>query len=895
LSDLNSVPDQRTRRLYEDIQSGQLVEETTPLQWSAAPQPASQPRRLHNLPHRLSTFIGREKEIDLVLDILHSTRLLTITGPGGVGKTSLAVQAAVYLSAAIRTGAAFPDGIWLVELSTLDDPAMVAQACVQTLEVFVEAGQSATAALTQFLERKHLLLLLDNCEHLVDSCARLSDALLKSCPALSVLATSREPLRLPGEKIFALPPLPVPAPASSTSLDALSRIDSLRLFVERARLVSPTFTLRAENAAALALICRRLDGIPLALELAAARTRLLSVKEIAARLDDAFQVLAEGSRAALPRHQTLRVSMEWSFRLLSPDEQVFFANLAVFAGSWSLEAAEEVCSDLGSMRDPASLAEGSVRAAPASGGALGLLSRLVEKSLVNVMDGAAEVDGSVERRFTLLETIRQYAREQLFALEKPVRTGYSPVRDRHLAYFARLTARAADQWRGPEAAEWMDRLEKELANLYAALEWSLESADGRAIELGMQMVADLLEFWYHRTNSQDSLLWSDRLLAAEAGGRGGVPLTVENFPPNRLLQRARALRFLSHISWRGHYQQEDYLDHLFESETLLRALGSAARLELGITLWLRWSDLGRKADGLEQEFFEIFREEHARIPLADYHRSTAFRYLDQGEHALEIETLDHSLATYRKLGDWARIGDACIALARALLFQGEYQRARLLVQESITIARRLRTRSPEAWNWLILLEIARAEGSYSEGNSYAETALAISRYHNDTGRILLGLWMQGENLWSMGDLGRAKRCADETLEMCQENSFFREIGHYLLGRVALTAGRLADAEAHLGEAIQWMHGLTSQGQKANHLMGWVVLFARQEKFLLAARIAGAIDPLVQSWYKELSPFERSEYESALEIVRSSLPRGDFAAAWAEGKEMTLDQAQRLAG
>jgi predicted ATPase/DNA-binding SARP family transcriptional activator len=872
LSELNSVPDQRARRLVEDIQSGLLLEEPVSPDW-ATPLPAP-PRKLHNLPRRLSTFIGREKEIDIVLEMLRQSRLMTITGTGGVGKTSLAVQAAVYLSADTREDAPFPDGIWLVELAALDDPLLVPQICAQTLEVFARTGQSVLETLAQNLEHKHLLLILDNCEHLVDACARLASDLLKRCPALTVMATSREPLRLPGEKIYSLPPLPIPTIRPAPSLENLSQVDSLRLFIERAGLVSPGFTLTEENATALVLICRRVDGIPLALELAAARTRLLDVEQITARLDDAFQLLAGGSRTALPRHQTLRISMEWSCQLLSSHEKAFFANLAVFAGSWTLEAAEEVCAVQG------------------SASVLDLLAQLVDKSLVSIVEGSAVDGGPFERRYTLLETIRQYARE-LLVMEKPAETGINPIRDRHLAYYARLTGKAAVHWRGPEAVKWMDILEKDLPNLYAALEWSLESMDGQSIELGLQMVADLLELWSLRSNHHDSLLWSERLLAAEEGRREGIPLQGGGFSPNRLLQRARALRFLFHGSWVEFYQHADRLNNLAESESLLRALGCDARLELGITLRMRWQVQGSKEGELKQEFLEIFREENAQIQLADTSYKMGSIYQDQGDYDRGIEYLDQSLTVYRQLGDWARISEVSVGLARAYLYQGRYQHARLLVLEAIEIARRLRSRSPEAFYWLILLEIARAEGSYREGNSYAEMALAIAREDNEINNILSGLWMLAENAWSMGDLHLAKRCADEILGLCQESNFYREIGHYLYGRIALTEDRLEEAEAQLFEALELMDAQFWPGQMANHFMGWVILFCKQGRYPTAVRIAGAIDTMVLTWYKELSPFERFEYESTVAAMRSSYPESEFTDAWAEGKKMTLDQTQAL--
>jgi predicted ATPase/class 3 adenylate cyclase len=339
----------------------------------------------NNLPVQATSFIGRERDIAEIQRLLSSARLLTLNGAGGVGKTRLALQAAADL---LET---YGDGVWLVELAPLADPDLVPQTVAFALGVREEPGRPFTQTLADYLRNKKLLLLLDNCEHLVDACARLADTLLRSCPDLQILATSREALGVPGERTYRLPSLGLPDPARLPPMDVLAQFESVRLFRERAQLHQPAFAVTAANAPALAQVCHRLDGIPLAIELAAARVRSLPVEQIAARLDDRFRLLTGGSRTALPRQQTLRALMDWSYGLLTDGEKTLLRRVSVFSGGWTLEAAETVCAGDG-------VDDWEI---------LDLLTRLVDKSLIVY----EERDG--EARYRLLETVRQYAQERL--------------------------------------------------------------------------------------------------------------------------------------------------------------------------------------------------------------------------------------------------------------------------------------------------------------------------------------------------------------------------------------------------------------------------------------------------------------------------------------------------
>jgi predicted ATPase/class 3 adenylate cyclase len=409
----------------------------------------------HNLPVQLTTLIGREAEIEALRQRLHEpqTRLVTLTGPAGVGKTRLALQVATGLLDA------FPDGLRLVEFGSLLDPARVPQAVAEPLGAREEPGRALPATLAAVLRPKRVLLVLDNCEHLIEACAALAARLLRACPHLRILATSREPLGITGELTWRVPPLGLPDVVPDLpdldadqphAVECLARAEAVQLFVERARLAQPGFALTSENAQAVAHICARLDGLPLAIELAAARVRALSPEQIAARLHDRFRLLTGAGRTGTERHQTLRAALDWSHHLLSEQERALFRRLTVFTGGRSLAAAEAVCA--GNGIEPREV--------------LDLLTQLVDKSLLYT-DGQ---DGEV--RYWMLETIWQYGRERLREAGEA-----DALRARHAAYYAALAEGVGPKLQGPEPARWLDLLKQEQENLRAALAWCQASAD----------------------------------------------------------------------------------------------------------------------------------------------------------------------------------------------------------------------------------------------------------------------------------------------------------------------------------------------------------------------------------------------------------------------------------
>lgn len=427
--------------LKDVLQRQRLFQLTAPDLPSNFPPLKTQKIINHNLPVKLTTFIGRERDLKETGSKLEEARLLTLIGPGGTGKTRLSIQLGG------EVAAQFPDGVWIIELARISDPDLIPQAIASVFGLRESPDRPLEELISDYLRAKKLLIILDNCEHLIEACAILAETLLQNCLQLKILASSREALGISGEVTYRVPSLSLPAP-TNVGHQAILDCESVRLFVERAAAANPSFGLTDTNAAFVAQICRRLDGIPLALELAAARVRVLSVEQIAERLDDRFRLLTGGSRTALPRQQTLQAMIDWSYDLLTEPERAVFRRLAVFVGGWTLEAAERVCAGNG-------VDEYEV---------LDLLTQLVNKSLVI----AEERNGAV--RYRRLETIRQYSRQKLLESDEALQ-----VRNQHLDTFMQLSSWAHENWFGPRQQEVERRLRSEHDNYRAALAWAMES------------------------------------------------------------------------------------------------------------------------------------------------------------------------------------------------------------------------------------------------------------------------------------------------------------------------------------------------------------------------------------------------------------------------------------
>ncbi|MEO8133346.1 MAG: tetratricopeptide repeat protein [Betaproteobacteria bacterium] len=639
----------------------------------------------NNLPQQLTSFIGREKEIEEVKHLLSRSRLLTLTGSGGCGKTRLAMQVAA------DQLEGYPDGVWLAELAALADPGLVPQAVATVLGLKEERGKSLAQTLSEHLASRHLLLVLDNAEHLLAATAQLADAVLRQCPQVVLLVSSREGLGMAGELTYRVPSLPMPDPVQDATPERVSRYESVRLFVERAQFHVPQFTITEQNASALASVCYRLDGIPLALELAAARVRSLSVEEVNQRLDQRFRLLTGGSRTALPRQQTLRSLIDWSYDLLNPTEQELLRRLAVFSGGITLDAAEHVCSGEGV--DALSM--------------LDLLTSLADKSLL-----LPEVRIHATR-YRMLETVRQYARDRLLDSGEVGRW-----RDRHLAYFLGMAEEAERKLTGADQKAWFDRLETEHDNLRSALTWS-SAAGGDAMD-GLRLAGALFQFWYVRGYFGEGRGVLSGVLAAATGDQGLAP-------------RAKALHAAGALAW----QQGDYVAAqalLDESLAIRRALGDRKGIATSL------NNLGAlaydqtdypTARARYEESLAIRRTLDDRWGIAVSLNNLGNVASEQDDSAAAVASYEASLAMFRELGDRRGVAYALNNLGLLASDRSDYAAARALHEESLAIRRELGDQWGIASSLNNLGDVVAAQGDFPAARALDQQSLAVQRALGD--------------------------------------------------------------------------------------------------------------------------------------------------------------------
>lgn len=636
--------------------------------------------RSTNLPLQLTSFVGREIQMREVRELLTATRLLTLTGSGGCGKTRLALEVGARLSED------YPDGVFWVELGALNDPALVTQTTLSTLSIREEEGREPFEELSNFLFEKKLLLILDNCEHLLEACAELTERLLRARPDLRVLTTSRQSLNVSGETSYRVPSLAAPDPRGDPVPEQLMGYESVRLFVDRVAHADPAFSLSPDNAEAVARICHRLDGIPLAIELAAARIRAHSPETIADKLDDRFSFLTAGSRTALPRQQTLRALVDWSHDLLTDEERTLFRRLSVFAGGFTLEAVEQVC------------AAGALKYSSF----LDLISELVNKSIVVYEDRRARA------RYSMLETIRKYAAERLSESGESETTG-----DSHLQWFLSLAEQAEPE---VTTSEWLDAMEDEHDNLRDALEYAIRR---ELSDMALRLTGALARLWTTRGHLSEGRRWLDEALAS------GSKLFPE--VKAKALNAAGALAWMQgdHEAARSNYQ---------EALSLRRGLGdrpgiAATLANLGIVAYSK-GEYGTARERYE-ESLKIWRETGDRPGLARSLDNLGNLAQEEGDYELAQKLYMESLEISRQLKDKWLVARSLNNLGEVALLQGDFPAARMRFQEDLEVSRELGDR------WVIgralnnCAEIDRLEGDLPSSRSLFEQSLDLARELGD--------------------------------------------------------------------------------------------------------------------------------------------------------------------
>jgi predicted ATPase/DNA-binding SARP family transcriptional activator/DNA-binding CsgD family transcriptional regulator len=763
---LDTEPAASSRAFREEIAADRFPPWETPSLGSAPKKPPEAAK--HNLPAAKTSFVGREREIVESKRELAMTRLSTLTGMGGSGKTRLALEVARDLVGA------YPDGVWLVELAPLSEERLVPQAVARTMRVREQPGRPLIDTLTEALHKKTTLLVLDNCEHLADSVAHLADKLLSSCSNLRVLTTSRETLEVEGELVRRVPPLSVPDTDRLPAPGELMGYDAVRLFVERTRLRLSAFEITPHNATAVAEVCRKLEGIPLAIELAAARMDVLTAEQIAQRLDRALGLLT-GGQTDDRRHRTLRATLDWSFELLSEPERKLFCRLSVFTGGWTLEGAEAVGAGGG-------IEEGDV---------VELFLMLVDKSLVV---SEAEEGGF---RYGMLEPLRQYARERLEKSGEDQAT-----RRAHTEYFLALAEEAEPRlWESGDKA-WFGRLEREHDNIRAALSWTLEH---REAELALRLSGALRWFWRARGYHGEGRRWLERALSEEG----------------RTSAEARA-KALDGVGWLASEQRDiDRVQAAAEEGLELSeeaGIGGVILADfknlLGEAAWLR-GDYERAAE-LFEESLGLHREARNNRGVAWSVCSLAVVSGERGDYERAKELYEEGIALSRKMGGALPLGDLLISAGYVYLLEGDHERATALNEEAA--------------------ELYRKRGSRG-GLRYALDNLGWAALVRE-------------------DHERARVFHEESLVLC------KEIGDKFIGSASLEG--LACSAASRGEAQR------------------------------AARLFGVAQALREAVGYQQMPRERALGEPYLDAARSRLSEAEWEVAFAEGRNMGLDEAVEYA-
>ncbi len=780
--------------------------------------------RPHNLPAQLTPLIGREQEIQAACSLLRrpEVRLVTLTGTGGVGKTRLGLQVATDLLDD------FADGVCFVPLASISDADLVIATIAQALGV-KEAGERPVADLLQASVRdKRLLLLLDNFEQVLAAAPQLSD-LLANCPQLKILVTSRAILHIHGEHEFPVPPLALPDLTQLPKSEALAQYAAVALFLQCAQAARPDIQLTPANARAIAEICVRLDGLPLAIELAAARVKLLPPQTLLTRLGQRLQVLTSGARDAPVRQQTLRNTLAWSYNLLDAEEQRLFRRLCVFVGGCTLEAVEGLYTALGEM--PAEVVDG--------------VASLMDKSLLRQVEQEGE-----EPRLLMLETIHEYGLEVLSESSE-----IEHIRRAHTAYYLRLAEDAAPQLLGRQQAAWLERLEREHDNLRAALRWSLEQAaheearqssgDGR--EMALRLGGALWGFWLVRGHWTEGRNFLERALAVSEG--------IEASSVG-----AKALFAAAHLAFvQSDYERAEALSE--GSLALYREVGDPwgvafSLFTLGNVAWVRGNTVAARS--MTEEALALYR----KIGLKEYVAWSLFSLalLDnsQGEYARAYTLFEESLAIHRELGNKRGIAHSLSQLAQVLFVsQGDQERVRSLIDECLALS---------------------GEVGFKEG-----IAASYS---------LLGLLALGQR-----DIVTAYSLAEKSVAL------YREMGHLhgtaeslaVLGKVVAVQGDYAAARTLYEESLTISGELGEKWVIPVRLVGLGEVVAAQRQLAWAAQLWGAADALRDAVGIPIPPVELADYERSLSAARVHLGERAFAAAWAQGRSMTPQQALAAKG
>jgi len=873
--ELGIEPEAETKALYEKIRVGGLQ---------------NKPSARNNLPSAVTSFIGRENEAKQVQSEVAQNRLVTLTGSGGVGKTRLAIESVRGLLAQ------FPQGVWLVELASIAEAKLIPQAVADALGV----EHKDAAALFEFLRDRAALILLDNCEHIIEGAAQFTARLLATCPNVRALATSRESLDIEGELTLGVP--------------SLETSDAARLFSERARLVQPSFALDASNASTVAEICKRLDGIPLAVELAASRVKMLSLEQISSRLDGAIALLTGGSRAALPRQQTLRAAIDWSYNLLPESEQRLFRLLSIFTGGWTLDAAEHLVRTGRSLTPAANPTLESVSyAAP---DVLDSLTQLANKSLINVVRNPQSAGYHPAPRYFMLETIRQYAREKLNEMNEE-----SDAQESHAHWCVELAERAEPNLRKHGQVEWLDRLEAEHDNFRAALDWSLKN---HKAETAMRLAGALSEFWKMRAYAREGLQWLESALQeSEAGqvekkyrakvhlGIGALTLELPQSPAVEPIIRRhteQAIRLFEEISDAPEMIHAVYVsggapwvegDFVKTREVFERGYQLATRAEDAWGMGSCLHCLGhlakidgdpKRARAYFEESVHILREHGDLWNLAHPLMDIAKCYWDEGDTKKSWALYQESAENFRAVGNMNNVAWQQRLLGVQALWMGKYNLAKDMLERSLafTIERGFDSDNAFAYGYLGIAEIF--QGNFDSAHAHLETSLRLFRAIENQNNIAWILSNIGLMHYYASRLNESIIALDESLSIFAQISNADKTDHSLAclvrGDASRLQGDLDSARDFYLKSLTLTEALPLLPYPLEGLAKLNILHTQADR---AARLFGAAHALRQRMEIPLPPVKCGDYEKHLNMTKKALGKKEFMSAWKEGEGMSVEE------
>ena len=861
-------------RLYQVLSKG-LREEFPPLKTLDA--------RPNNLPIQLTSFIGREKEIKDVKDNLKQNRLLTLTGTGGAGKSRLALQTAADVIDE------YENGVWFAELAAVSDPEFLTAAINNSLGIKEEPKKTPEETLVDHLKDKEILIILDNCEHLINACADLTERLLSSCPKLKIIATSREALNCSGEQIFKIPALTHPDPNSGDTPEQLTQYESVRLFIERALSVNPKFRVTNENAPALAGVCSRLDGIPLAIELAAARTKILSVEKIHERLDDRFSLLTGGKRTALPRQQTLRALIDWSYDLLAEEERILWSRLSVFSGGCTLEAAEEICSDESIERHEI----------------LDLLSQLTEKSVI-IYDESKE-------RYRMLESIKQYGIEKL------------PNKDeiflRHLNFFLEISQKAEPNMRTKNAKIWLGIIEADHNNFLSAIDWS---ANNNNSEKGGHVAVGLGEFWGTAGHYSTGIRLIENILKTS----GNLDKSVKS----KLLALIGSLKMDQ-----GDYEQakkytEESLDirkevgdnygivvsvnnlgcisfHQGDYDRAKKYFGESLAINKEIgdkkVIAASMANLGNisyyqgdyeQAKEYYKDCLAISKEigDKKLISISFNSLGSISYVLGDSEQAKEY--YEESLSIRKEFGDRKGMADSINNLGYIANYQGDYEQARKYFNESMDISKEIGNKTGIATSMDNMGNTSYTLGDYEQAEKYYKECLSIYESIGDRKGMADSMNNLGGVIYAQGDNEQAKTYFEESLAIKKEFGDRKGMADSMnnLGRLARHRGDYIQARKYHEGSLVFKKEIGDKPGIANTLIYLARLFELNKEYFNSVKLLYAAEHTLKSMGIVFDVNAEKEKNELTARLTELLSDAEFEKYREDGEKLTLEEACQLA-